>query len=251
MRINTLYEGINTLMEIAGYSVEHFVLKSVVLIKITTMNILLAEDHNVVRNGLKMLLEADSDINITAEAINGEQVLDLLESSEQFDVILSDINMPLLDGISLINELKYRECKAKVIILTMHENEQYVHEAFQAGAFGYLLKSVKEEELIYAIKHVYAGGYYLCSDMSMRILKKSMHADLPGKPKESLPTDFSPREIEVLLLMAEGLTNQQMSDKLFLSKRTIEGHRQSLIEKTGVPNTAGLISFALRNGVIE
>lgn len=215
------------------------------------MNILLAEDHNVIRNGLKMLLEADKNINITAEAINGQQVLDLLESNEQIDVVLSDINMPLLDGISLINELKSRGHKAKVIILTMHENEQYIYEAFGAGAFGYLLKSVKEEELIYAIKHVYLGGYYLCSEMSMRMLKKSMRAELSGKPKESLHMDFSSREIEVLQLMAEGLTNQQMSDKLFLSKRTIEGHRQSLIEKTGVPNTAALISFALRNGVIE
>ena len=215
------------------------------------MNILLAEDHNIVRNGLKMLLEADKDINIAAEAINGQQVLDLWESNQQFDVILSDINMPLVDGISLITELKNRGCKAKVIILTMHETEQYVYEAFRAGAFGYVLKNVNEEELIYAIKHVYSGGYYLCSEIAMNILRKCMRADLPVKPKESLHIDFSSREIEVLQLMAEGLTNQQMSDKLFLSKRTIEGHRQSLIEKTGAPNTAGLISFALRNGVIE
>ncbi|AOM79641.1 response regulator transcription factor [Pedobacter steynii] len=215
------------------------------------INILLAEDHNVVRNGLKMLLEADKDLNITGEAINGQQVLDLLEGSDQVDVVLSDINMPLVDGISLITELKNRGCKAKVIILTMHENEQYVHEAFREGAFGYLMKSAKEEELVYAIKHVYSGGYYLCSELAMIMLKKNMHSTLHLQPKEPLDIDFTEREIEVLQLIAEGLTNQQMSDKLFLSKRTIEGHRQSLIDKTEAPNTAGLISFALRNGVID
>lgn len=215
------------------------------------INILLAEDHNVVRNGLKMLLEADKDINITGEAINGQQVLDLLEGNDQFDVVLSDINMPLMDGISLIKELKNREYKVKVIILTMHENEQYVYEAFREGAYGYLMKSAKEEELVYAIKHVYSGGYYLCSDLCMNMLKRNMHSTLPLQPTASLAIDFTEREIEILQLIAEGLTNQQMSDKLFLSKRTIEGHRQSLIDKTEAPNTAGLISFALRNGVIE
>lgn len=215
------------------------------------MNILLAEDHNVVRNGLKMLLEADQDIKITGEAINGQQVLDLLAGNDQFDLVLSDINMPLIDGLSLIKEIKNREYSAKVIILTMHEHEKYVHEAFREGAFGYLLKSVKQEELIYAMKHVYSGGYYLCSYLAMIMLKKQIYGSLSFKTKEPVAIDFTSREIEVLQLIAEGFTNQQMSDKLFLSKRTIEGHRQSLIDKTGAPNTAGLISFALRNSVIE
>lgn len=215
------------------------------------MNILLAEDHNVVRNGLKMLLEADKDINITAEAINGQQVLDLLEGNDQFDLVLSDINMPLIDGISLISELKKRGCKAKVIILTMHESEHYVHSAFREGAYGYLLKSVKEEELVYAIKHVCSGGYYLCSDLAITMLKKNMNSALANQAIASLEVDFSAREIEVLQLITEGMTNQEISDKLFLSKRTIEGHRQSLIEKTGMSNTAGLVSFAFRNGVIK
>lgn len=215
------------------------------------MNILLAEDHNVVRNGLKMLLEADKDINVIAEAINGQQVLDYYDGGGEFDVVLSDINMPIVDGIALIKELKNRGCRAKVIILTMHENEQYVHEAFREGAFGYLLKSVKEEELVYAIKHVYSGGFYLCSDLAMNLLKKDRYNAPSAITGDSVAIDFTSREIEILQLIAEGMTNQQMSDKLFLSKRTIEGHRQSLIDKTGVSNTAGLISFSLRNGVIQ
>lgn len=215
------------------------------------MKIILAEDHNVVRHGLKMILETDADLEIVAEAINGQQVLDFFDSHEHFDIVLSDINMPLVDGISLISEIKNRGINAKVIILTMHENEQYVQQAFQVGAFGYLLKSVKEEELIYAIKHVHSGGYYLCSDLAMTMLRKNSHNFFSIKTQESLAVDFNSREIEVLQLIAEGFTNQQMSEKMFLSKRTIEGHRQSLIDKSGAANTAALVSFALRNGVIE
>lgn len=215
------------------------------------MNILLAEDHNVVRNGLKMLLEADQEIKITAEAENGQQVLDFLDGNDEIDVVLSDINMPVIDGISLIAELKKRGSKVKVIILSMHDREEYVQEAFEKGAFGYLLKSVSGEELIYAIKHVYGGGYYLCSDLVMPMLRKNINNKLNSNSGGAADIEFSPREMEVLQLIAEGLTNQQMSDKLFLSKRTIEGHRQSLIDKTGVPNTAGLIRFAMRNDLIE
>ncbi len=215
------------------------------------MNILLAEDHNVLRTGLKLLLEVDEKIKVVAQANNGQQVLELLESNDQVDLILSDIDMPVMDGISLTAALKNSGCAAKVIILSMHESETYVHQAFQAGASGYLLKSVGSEELIYAVKHVYEGGDYLSSELTRAMLKKNMEGSSRISSVESIYNSFSARELEVLHLIAEGLTNQQMSDKLFLSKRTIEGHRQNLIDKTGARNTAGLITFALRNGVIQ
>lgn len=215
------------------------------------INILIAEDHNVVRNGLRVLLEADDNINIIAEAINGQEVLDLLENDERIDMVLSDINMPILDGISLAAELKSRASKAKVVILSMHESENYVFQAFEAGVAGYLLKSASTDELIYAIKHIHAGGHYLCSNLTMLMLKKNMEGYNYPKSVAMLENSFSSRELEVLQLIAEGLTNQQMSDKLFLSKRTIEGHRQSLIDKTAVRNTAGLICFAMRKGLIQ
>lgn len=215
------------------------------------MKIILAEDHHIVRHGVKVLLETDQDLEIIAEAIDGQQVLDFFDSGCQFDIVLSDINMPLVDGISLISELKNRGSNAKVIILTMHENEQYVQHAFQVGASGYLFKSVKEEELIYAIKHVYSGGYYLCSDLAMNLLKKNSCNYFSIREHDGFNANFNSREIEVLELIADGFTNQQMSEKLFLSKRTIEGHRQSLIDKSGAANTASLVSFALRNAVIK
>jgi two-component system response regulator NreC len=213
------------------------------------MNILLAEDHKVVRNGLRMLLETDKTIKVAAEAVNGAQVLQILESNHQIDIVLSDVNMPLMDGIAMTVELKKRGSGVKVVILSMHENESYVHEAFRAGACGYLLKNIGEEELVFAIKHINSCGYYLCAELSIGLLKKNMDTMQPIH-EHAVAADYTPREIEVLLLIADGLTNQEMSDKLFLSKRTIEGHRQSLIDKTGVRNTANLVSYAIRNGMI-
>jgi len=215
------------------------------------MNVILAEDHTIVRNALRMLLETDKNIKVSAEARNGQQVLDLLESDDQADVVLSDIDMPLMDGISLAKALKNSGSSTKVIILSMHEEETFVLEAFRAGVCGYLLKSVSAEELVFAINHIYSGGRYLCSDLVMAMLKRDLDNPCQLRSAGLTEIDFSPRELEVLQLIAEGLTNQQMSDKLFLSKRTIEGHRQSLIDKTGVRNTAGLISFAMRNGLIQ
>lgn len=215
------------------------------------MNILLAEDHTVIRNGLRMLLETDKNIKVAAEAMNGQEVLDLLEHNNEIDVVLSDINMPVIDGIALTTALKLRGSRVKVVILSMHEKDKFIYEAFHAGAFGYLLKSVSTKELIYALNHIYSGGHYLCADLAMAMVNKNLESSHPPKSELSGSLEFSPREIEILKLIAEGLTNQEVSDKLFLSKRTIEGHRQSLIEKTGVRNTAGLISFAMRNGLIH
>ncbi len=215
------------------------------------MNILLAEDHIVVRKGLRMLLETDKNIKIVAEAVNGQQVLDLLEKDGQVDMILADINMPFMDGISLTKALQCRQPRVKVVMLSMHAEERYVFESFRARACGYLLKSARSEELLYAINHVYSGGHYLCSTLSMAMLRKNLEGSREPKSISLPDIELSSREVEILQLISEGCTNQQMSDKLFISKRTVEGHRQSLIDKSGARNTAGLIRFAMRKGLIQ
>ncbi|WP_449437113.1 response regulator [Pedobacter steynii] len=215
------------------------------------INVLLAEDHTIVRNGIRMLLEMDKDIHISAEAVNGSQVLDYLSKSEKPDVILADINMPELDGISLLKELKILDPNVNVVMLSMHDNERYIYQSFTEGACGYLLKNVSADELIFAIKHVHNGGRYLCSELSMNMLDKLANSGVPVIDIPDNQIDLSTREIEILHLIAEGLTNTEMSDKLFISKRTVEGHRQSLIEKTGSRNTAALIRYAILNGFIQ
>jgi len=213
------------------------------------LSLILAEDHNIVRNGIRMLLEADKEISIAGEATNGREVLDIISQGLKVDIVLADINMPEMDGISLIKELKLKSPDTQVVMLSMLDNEKYVSQAFSEGASGYLLKNVSSDELIFALKHVHAGGKYLCAELAMRLLNKVIHT--APLNKDGTDIEYSMREIEILDLIAEGLTNNQMSAKLFISKRTIEGHRQSLIEKTGVKNTASLIRFAVLRGIIQ
>ena len=215
------------------------------------LNLILAEDHNIVRNGIRMLLEADKDISIAGEAINGRQVLHMIADGVKADIVLADINMPELDGISLIRELKVASPETRVVMLSMLDNEQYVSQAFSEGASGYLLKNVSADELVFALKHVSTGGKYLCAELSIRLLDKLMQSPVIPLNQVNPQVEFSMREIEILHLIADGLTNNEMSDKLFISKRTIEGHRQSLIEKTGSRNTAALIRFAVLSGIVQ
>jgi len=213
------------------------------------LSLILAEDHNIVRNGIRMLLEADKEITIAGEATNGREVLDIINNGLKVDIVLADINMPEMDGISLIKELKLKSPDTQIVMLSMLDNEKYVSQAFSEGASGYLLKNVSSDELIFSLKHVHTGGKYLCAELAMRLLNKVIYT-VPLN-KDAADIEFSMREIEILDLIAEGLTNNEMSAKLFISKRTIEGHRQSLIEKTGVKNTASLIKYAVLRGIIQ
>ena len=213
------------------------------------LSLILAEDHNIVRNGIRMLLEADKEISIAGEATNGLEVLEIIGSGIKVDIVLADINMPEMDGIALIKELKLKSPATQIVMLSMLDNDKYVSQAFSEGASGYLLKSVSADELIFSLKHVNAGGQYLCAELAMRLLNKSISTWPLNRINDNV--EYSMREIEILDLIAEGLTNNEMSAKLFISKRTIEGHRQSLIEKTGAKNTAALIRYAVLSGIIQ
>lgn len=214
------------------------------------IKILLAEDHNIVRNGIKMLLESDESIKVLGEAVNGIEVMKQL-ASEEVDMVLADINMPEMDGIQLLKEVKSKYPKVKVVMLSMHDHEKYVMEAFKNNAEGYLLKNIGAEELIFAVKFVSQGRKYLCAELTMSFMDKMLQSKqyLMAMPDNEI--DFSLRELEILQLIAEGLTNLEMSEKLFLSKRTIEGHRQSLLDKTKCKNSAALIRYGVMHGLIQ
>ena len=215
------------------------------------LKILLAEDHNIVRNGIKMLVETDSGIQVVGEMMNGMEVLNYFETGGVADIVLADINMPEMDGITVAKELKVKFPEVKVVMLSMHDNEKYISQAFIQGACGYLLKNISAEELIFSLKHIEAGKKYLCAELSINMLNKLIsNGPVHGDSAANEP-DFSAREIEVLQLIAEGLTNLEMADKLFISKRTVEGHRQSLLDKTGSRNTAKLIRYAATHGLLK
>lgn len=187
-----------------------------------------------------------------AEATNGRHAMDLLESDIKVDIILADLNMPELNGIELTAAVKNKYPKIKVIILSMLDHEKYILEAFKAGVSGYILKNVTADELVFAIKHVCNNNErYICSELALRMLDKLLHRPEIVIATELPESDLSKREAEVLTLIAEGFTNQEIADKLFTSKRTVEGHRQNLIDKTSTRNTAALIRYAIVNGLIN
>ncbi|WP_219225237.1 response regulator [Pedobacter antarcticus] len=216
-----------------------------------TLKVILAEDHHIVRDGIKMLLDQTDNIDVVGEAINGRQVLDMLDSGIKADVILADINMPEMDGISLIKEITRRKLNSNVVILSMLDNYKYVTEAFAEGALGYLLKNVGVDELVFAIRQASKGQKYLCAELSFQYMNTAIQQSETTSAKIGYTIDLSSREMEVLSLIAEGLTNNEISDQLFISRRTVEGHRQALIEKTGVKNTAVLIRYAYQNGILK
>ncbi len=215
------------------------------------VKIILAEDHNIVRNGIRNLIEKVKDLKIVGEALNGQEVLDLLDSGISADMILADINMPVMSGIEMAERLKEQGSTVKVVILSMLDHERYVVQAFQAGVSGYLLKNISADELIFSLQHIHIDGRYICSELSLRFLDRLIQQPNRHKLEAETGIEYTSREIETLILIADGLTNQEIADRLFTSKRTIENYRQSLIEKTGTKNTASLIRYAIQNGLIN
>ncbi|MFD2147383.1 response regulator [Mucilaginibacter antarcticus] len=215
------------------------------------INIILAEDHHIVRDGLRLLFQGEAEFNIVAEAKNGAEVLELLINGLQADVLITDINMPLLGGIELTDAIQEQYPALKTIILSALDNEKYVIKSFKAGASGYILKSVTAEELKFAVKHVFNGNQYICSEIASRFLSRLIMMPEPGKMHDLEDVAFSDRDIEVLSLLAAGMTNQEIADRLFASKRTIEGYRENMITRTGMRNTVALIHFAVSHGIIN
>jgi DNA-binding NarL/FixJ family response regulator len=211
------------------------------------IRVILADDHHVVRDGIKMLLNSGDEIEVIGEASDGNQVLNLIDSGLDPDIVISDLSMPIMDGLSLISKLKTERPAIKTMVLSVSDDENYVAQAFQNGCLGYLSKSVQQSELIFAIRHIHSGGRYLGADLSVKMVDRVMQEK---KLELSPDITFTSRESEILQLIAQGCTNNEIAEKLFISRRTVEGHRQNLIEKTTSKNTAELIGFAFRYGLI-
>jgi DNA-binding NarL/FixJ family response regulator len=216
------------------------------------IKIFLADDHNIVRNGIKSLLDKEPDMEIVGEATDGKQVLDVLSSVTPLpDVVITDVNMPVMNGMELTAKISELYPKVKIVVLSMLDHERYIVQAFKAGASGYVLKNVSADELTFSIRHVCNyNERFLCMELTTRLLDKLIDTQEPVSSQQ-VQLDLSKRETEILILIAEGFTNQEIAEKLFTSKRTVEGHRQNLLEKTGARNTAALIRFAIVNNIIN
>lgn len=211
--------------------------------------ILIVEDHGVVRAGICHILEKENGLEVVGVAVDGAQALEFVRNGLAPDVVLCDLNLGDMSGITLIRELQRLIPTAGVIVLTVESSDQYLSEAFQAGAKGYLLKGADSDELVYSVRKVLQGNYYICTGLAGR-LKDRLVRDKAVAGMQPAP-ELSERESEILHLLADGFTNIEVADRLFTSKRTVEGHRLSLLHKVGAKNGLELVKLAMLQGLLK
>jgi two-component system response regulator NreC len=209
--------------------------------------IVLADDHHVVRQGLRSLLEAEPDFSVVDETGDGLEAAQLVERLQP-DVLVLDLMMPSLNGLEVTRQVSQRSPRTQVVILSMHANEAHVLEALRAGAAAYVLKESTSAELVQAVREAVAGRRYLSPPLSERAIEVYMQKAEPAvlDPYETLTA----REREVLHLVVEGHTNAEIADRLFISRRTVETHRASFMRKLDLRTQTDLISYALRRGIL-
>lgn len=214
------------------------------------INVILVDDHILFREGFKFLLTQVNSINIIGEASNGEEFLKLLKANELPDIVLLDINMPGMNGIEACKKATEKYPELKVIALTMNDEQEYYFQMIQSGARGFVLKSAGTDVLKEAIKEVINGGSYFPEDILRKIIFKFGSNDSVENKSNNI-FDLTKREKEVLALLCQGYTNAEIAEKIFLSPKTIEGHRSNLLSKTGTKNSAHLVMVAIQKGIIK
>jgi DNA-binding NarL/FixJ family response regulator len=214
------------------------------------ITVILADDHTVVRQGLRSLLAAEQDIEIVGEAENGRQTVQMVQKLRP-DVVVMDIAMPQLNGLEATRQIMREGLATKVLILSSYGDDEYVHQLTEAGASGYLVKQTAANDLIKAIREAYKGNAYFSPSISKRILEYYREAYLKGKPLRKHTEQLTTRELEVLQLVAEGSVNKQIAAELGISIKTVEKHRQQVMNKLNIHDVAGLTRYAIARGIIE
>lgn len=209
--------------------------------------ILIADDHAVVRAGLRAVLQTNPELELAGEASGGLEALELVQQIHP-DVLVLDLSMPDLDGISVTRQVKETNPQTRILILTVHEDEALLREAINSGASGFILKRAAESELVSAIQVILRGDLYVDPSL-LRSLLDEQAKSKPAQPE--LVEPLTPREVDVLKLIVEGYTNRQIAEKLSISTRTVEGHRANLSEKLGLHSRVELVRFARDHGIID
>ncbi len=210
-------------------------------------SILLADDHVLIRHGIKNIIKLDETLHVLGEVSNGEELMEFL-ATQVPDLLILDISMPKINGIEAVGLVKKKYPRVKVLMLTMHKNKQYFYHAMASGADGYLMKDDSDEELLLAIKKIQDGKTYLSP-----ILSDDFTSDVISAHRNQQSSPFvglTKREYEVLQLVVEGFTSKAMAEKLCLSPRTVDHHRSKLLKKFNLKNSADLVNFAVRNGFV-
>jgi two-component system response regulator NreC len=215
----------------------------------TTLKVLLVEDHAIVRQGVRALLDEEPDITIVGETGEGSEAL-LMAERLRPDIVLMDLSLPGVSGIEATRQVCERFPTMRVVVLSMHDSEEYVFRALRAGASGYVLKQSTSTELVLALRAVAAGSTFLSPDISQILISDYMRrAETQDRDDEALSI-LTPREREVLQLVARGLNNRQIAERLHISVKTVETHRGNMMRKLDVHDRAGLVKFAIDSGLI-
>lgn len=212
--------------------------------------ILIADDHSVVRKGLRKLFEHERNYVIVGEASDGDRALELTLRHKP-DVAILDVSMPGKNGIEVTRLIRQRNSNTKILILTIHEEEEYVSEVIRSGANGYVLKNAEGDEIVSAVKAVASGDKFFSAGVSNLILEGFMKNSQKHQPQPAFLRRLSPRETEVLRFVAQGLTSRRIAELLSLSVRTVDTHRNNIMKKLAIHSTAGLIRFALHRGIVK
>ncbi len=210
--------------------------------------ILVADDHPIVLRGLRMVLDAQSDLEVIAEATDGDQAVEQAVSGE-IDLAILDISMPRKTGLQAAREITHRKPEVRVLMLSMHDNEQYLFEAIRAGASGYVLKSAVDRDLVEACRAAMRGEPFLYPGAVRALMREYLDRARAG---DALHTEMlTPREEEIVKLVAEAHTNDEIAEMLFISKKTVERHRANILEKLGMRDRVELTRYAIRRGLVQ
>jgi DNA-binding NarL/FixJ family response regulator len=210
--------------------------------------LLLADDHQMVRRGLRHVLEAEPDLEVGAEVGDGRSAVELA-LRESFDLVVLDLAMPKMTGLQAAAELQRRAPEQKVLILSVHENEQYFFEALRVGASGYVLKSAADRDLVRACRAALRGEPFLYPRAVRAVAREYLEQAREGGP---VPDDLlTARELEVVKLIAEGMINREIADELVIAEKTVERHRANILEKLGMRDRVELTRYAIRRGLVE
>lgn len=210
------------------------------------INIIVVDDHEIFRNGLKMVLGRLKNTNVIGEATNGKELLDLLGKCNP-DIILLDIEMPEMNGIEAAKYALNKNPELKIIVLTMFNNDEYIQNMIDIGVKGFLIKNINKETLEKAIQNVVNGGNYYSEEL-FNFFTKQISKDAASEKKINF--SLTRREKEILQLICEGLSNKEIAEILFVSERTIVGHKTNLLSKTNCKNTMSLMSYAIKNKLV-
>lgn len=213
------------------------------------IRLLLADDHAVVRSGLRLLLEAQPDMEIVGEAENGHDAVRQTALLRP-DVVLMDIEMPDMNGIEATRRIRETGAETAVLALTMYEDDQYFFEMLRAGAAGYVPKRAAPDDLVSAVRAVSRGEVFLYPSLAGRLVQDYLNRAGSGDEPDR-DDNLTPREREVLTLVAEGLTNNEIADRLVISAKTVDRHRENIMRKLNLHNRVDLVKYALRNGLID